>query len=148
MIVVDRSSPGFEGDPWLGRSSATLTAATASAAAATLGSSAGSRSWSSRRSDDNVSGAHVGDVGQIPDSLFTSLATEIHGAVRQFRGGLAQQRVSPPATAAATTAAATACSTFSTCSAFSRRGRLLAERNKSHCDEPESAGAKNKKPAK
>ena len=144
MIVVDSSSPGFEGDPWLGRSATALTAATASSTAATLGSSAGSRSWSSRRSDDNVSGAHIGNVGQIPDSLFTSLTTEIHRTIGQFRGGLAQQRVSPPAAAATATAAA-ACSTFATRSCF---GRLLAERNKSHCDEPESAGAKNKKPAK
>jgi hypothetical protein len=106
-----------------------LSTAATSTAASTTAFGAGWRGRSRRRSDDDISGAHIGDVGQIPDSFFTGFATEVDRTIGQFGRGLTEQRIGATATASAATAPATAFST-------GRRRRLLAQRNQSHCDEP------------
>jgi hypothetical protein len=113
---------------------------TTAAATTTTGALAGRGRWRRRRSDDNVSGAHIGDIGKIPDAFLAGFTTEVNSPVGQFRCGLAEQRIVTAATAAATTTTAGRCITA--CG----RGRLLAERNQSHCDEPYSSDAENNQP--
>src|SRR5438128_10492833 len=120
MVVVNRSGPGFKRNPRLGGSPATLTTITTAPPSARHRVTARSRG---RRSDDDISGAHVGDIGQIPDTLFAGFTAKVHGAVRQFGRGLTKQRIGPAAST--TPSAATAAGGGIT--ACSRRGRLLAQ---------------------
>src|SRR5262249_47080171 len=78
VIVIQRSGPGFEWNPWLGGSSAALSA---TAATTTTGALARGGCWSRRRSHDNISGAHISNVEQIPDAFFAGFTTEVYSPI-------------------------------------------------------------------